>query len=167
MAPAGAKPKSKVPMIIGGCCLILVIISCIFGGYSIYAGKQAAEGAGGAFAAELNRVTLQMSLDTIVASCAGDPTGNAAAAQFHPAVGGTYAAVACQVSANTVAAFADGTRSDASVLAGTDDEFHAVAQSLDPSSCYLYTSGAAKVVACQTPEGSFQLLHLENPGSVQ
>ncbi len=158
-------------MIIGGCCLLIVIVGCLVGGYSVYSAKQAAEGfadsAGGAFAAELNRVTLGMNLDQIVQSCAGDPSGNAASAQFHPAVAVTYASVACQVTPNTIAAFADGTRSQASGLAGTADEFHAVAQSLDPGICYVYTSGTAKAIGCLMPEGQFQLLHLESPGQVQ
>jgi len=158
-------------MIVGGCCLLMVIFGCLIGGYSVYSAKQAAEGfadgAGGAFGAELNRITLQFTLDGIVSSCASDPSGSAASAQFHPAVGGTYASVACQVTPNTVAAFVDSSRSQASGLAGTADEFHAVAQSLDPSNCYVYTSGSAKIIGCQMPEGAFQLLHIESPASVQ
>ncbi len=153
-------------MIIGGCCLIIVLISCAVGGYLYYKGKQVASEAGSSFEAEMNRISLSVTLDGIISACGADPSGNAAAAYFNPAVAASYGPLACQANADTVAAFSDANRSTANALAGSPDEGLATAQGLDPNSCFVYTSGAAKVIGCSGADG-FKLLHVEALDQVQ
>jgi hypothetical protein len=108
----------------------------------------------------MNRISLSVTLDGIIASCGTDPSGASAAAYFNPNVAASYSGLACMANADTVAAFSDANRSTAGNLAGSADEALATAQGLDPSSCFVYTSGAAKVIGCSQADG-FKLLHVE------
>jgi len=166
MAPQPEKKKSKLPMILGGCCLLILIASCGVGIWMYFAAQNAAEELGGSFEAEMNRISLSVTLDGIMQTCAGDPTGAAASSFFNAGVAGTYSGLACTTNADTVAAFSDASRSTASNLAGSADEFHAIAQGIDANTCFVFTSGSAKVIGCSQVDG-FKLLHIESLNMVQ
>jgi hypothetical protein len=167
MAPQPTKKKSKLPLILGGCCLVLLLISCVIGIWMYMTAQEVADQIGGSsFEAEMNRISLSVSLDGIIQTCAGDPSGASTAAYFHPNVAATYTGLVCTATPDTIAAFSDANRSTAANLAGSPDEFHATAQGIDAGSCFLYTSGTAKIIGCTQVDG-FKLLHIENLNQVQ
>lgn len=162
----GGSSKKKIFIGIGVGCLLFSLIVCAVGTYMC--NKAAEEATSGLqnFAAEANRFLLSVNLGAIQASCAGDPSGASTATYFHPQTFPQLQPIACQVTANTQQAFGDGTRSTASMLAGTADESRAAAVGADVNQCFLFTSGAAKVVGC-TIAGEFKIVHMENPAGVQ
>lgn len=131
--------------------------------------KSKAEGAVG----ELSRVSLTFSLSAIQSRCTMDPSGAGAAGQFHPQAAAAYQGMACQVNQQVVTAYSTDCDSGGSpcstveALVGTPDEGRASALSLDPNTCYVYTSGASKIVGCISEGAGFQIIHMENVGAVQ
>ena len=127
---------------------------------------------GNQFAASMNRISVSMKLSAIKMGCSTDPSGAQSMQGFHPSVAGQYQAVACQVNDAFIEAVGRGCDegqhpcSSASVLAGTPDASRATNLGLDPSKCYAYTSGTAKVIGCNNEQTQqFQLIHLENPAA--
>jgi len=142
-------------------------------GGSSAAGDALGQQLGNSFAANMNRISVSMKLSAIRTSCSADPSGSGAMQHFHPSVAGQYQAVACQVDQPLVDAIgrgcSDGQRpcSEAAVLAGSADASRATNLGLDPSKCYSYVSGSAKVIGCRDEASNqFQLIHLENPTGV-
>jgi len=73
----------------------------------------------------------------------------------------------CQVTQNTIDAFADNSRSEAHTMVGQPEAATAASFGADVSQCYMYTSGSARIGACNFPDGSFKFITFENPGGVQ
>lgn len=182
-APPGAPPfkKSSAGMWIGigvGCLVLACVV--VFGG-CWYCTKKTGEafeeaGAGlGQLGAEMSRISLSLTLEGMRAGCSADPSGAGAANYFHAQAFPQYQNVACQItSPGVVDAFARSCASqpqqrpcsDAAVLANTADASYATNLGLNPQTCYSYTSGSAKIVACQTDLG-YKFVHMENLTSVQ
>lgn len=170
-APQAAPPKKSKKGLIFGLlgCLFLLLIGCIVGGYlACKAAEEGAQQMGSSVGAELNRIPLTFTLGGIQMSCTGDPSGASAVTYFHPSVASQYQSQACQITNTTVEAFNDANRSQAQMLNGTEDEGHATALGLDPTQCTRFTSGAAKIIACNISDAEgFKIIYMENPGSVQ
>tara|TARA_B100001750_G_scaffold187938_1_gene157452 strand:- start:2391 stop:2876 length:486 start_codon:yes stop_codon:yes gene_type:complete len=157
---------------VGVGCLVLALVGCLG---SWWWCKSKAEEVGGAVAGELSRFSLSLHLSSMKMSCASDPSGAGAANQFHPTVFPQYQAVACQVNDQTVAAFSNSCDTEprptpCSTVQRSDnagDGAYAQAAGLDPTSCFSYVSGSAKIVGCNTPEQQFKIVHMENPAAVQ
>lgn len=115
---------------------------------------------------EKARGDLSMELTGIEFGCATDPTGESALVSFHPKIADRYREVACEVTADTINAFGDEKRSTVASLDDSALSAKATELSLDPKSCFLFTSGRAKIVTCANGEVT-QIVHLENPRSVQ
>ncbi|MDH5492490.1 MAG: hypothetical protein OEY14_11120, partial [Myxococcales bacterium] len=141
-------------------CLVAVVLGCIVWGVAC---KMCASAVGDG----AQRIGLSMKLTGIQFSCAADPSGQTAANQnFHPQAAASYAPIVCQVTDQTQSAFSDINRSSAENLSDTPDAGRATALGLDPDSCTLYTSGAARIVVCNV-NNDLQFIHMENPGAVQ
>ena len=157
---------------IGGGCLLLAIVACLG---SWWWCKSKAEEVGNAFGGEMNRISLSFKLSSIKSSCMSDPSGAGAAGSIHPTVFPQLQGVACQVNDQTVSAFGSSCDtqprptpcSTVQPASAAGDEAYAEAAGLDASACYSYVSGSAKIVGCNTPEGQFMIVHMENPAAVQ
>ncbi|MFT5354212.1 MAG: hypothetical protein ACI9KE_001417 [Polyangiales bacterium] len=162
---------------IGVGCLLLSIITCVG---SWYWCKSKAEGfveGAGEMVGEFSRITLSMSLSTIKAGCASDPSGAGAVTHFHPAAFPAYQAVACQVTDQTLAAIRNSCTPGngvaqtpcSNVMSATaaGDAGRAAGVGVDANSCFSYTSGTMRIVACNIDGQGLKIIHLENPAGVQ
>ncbi len=147
-------------MIIGGCCLLILLISCSVGGFLWWKTSQAIDSVTGGegLMGAANRLALNTHFTSFTSVCAADPSGASAAGSFHPSVAPTYQALACQVPAGAAAAVQDATRCPGS----GSDEGRAAPLSIDPTTCSTITCGTGKAVVC----GGL-IVHLENPASFQ
>ncbi len=175
--PSNGNSKTKLWLGIGLGCLLTTILGCVGGWYYCKSkaeeiSEEFAEVGNGSLGAELNRISLGFTLGAMKASCSTDPSGAGTSNFFHPQVAAQYRAAACQTTDQTLEAFARSCTSgqhpcsEAAVAAGTADESRATALGLDAQQCYVYTSGGAKVVACQMSD-SLKLVHIESLGAVQ
>ncbi len=160
---------------IGGGCLLLVIVACV-GSWWWCKSKAEEVGQGlGNLGGEMNRISLSFALSTIKSSCMSDPSGAGAANSFHPTTFPQLQSVACQVNDQTVSAFGASCEtqprpspcSTVQPVSAAGDEQYAEAVGIAPASCWSYVSGSAKIVGCNTPEGQFKIVHMENPAAVQ
>jgi len=160
---------------IGGGCLLLAIVACLGSWWWCKSkAEEAAEGLGN-LGGEMNRISLSFSLSTIKASCMSDPSGAGAANSIHPAVFPQLQGVVCQVNDQTVSAFGSSCNSEpqpspcstVQPVAVAGDGQYADAVGIPQASCWTYTSGSAKIVGCNAPEGGFKIVHMENPAAVQ
>ncbi|MBX3248255.1 MAG: hypothetical protein KF901_13835 [Myxococcales bacterium] len=132
------------------------------------------QGAGTSFAGELSRISLSMNLATVQIQCATDPTGaRAAQSVLHPGVVDALQGQLCAIDDEIAEAYAQscehGERPCSSVAplgAGPDAE-RATALGLDPSQCFVYTSGQGRIIGCNTAGADFRLIHLENVTAVE
>ncbi len=136
-------------------------------------GQQLGQPNDNGFAANASRISVRMKLFAIQSSCAADPSGAGAMQQFHPSIANRYQDVACQVDQPLFDAVGRGCAegrhpcSAVTLLAGTSDASRATDLGLDPTHCYVHTSGTAKVISCRNETtNQFQLIHLENPAGV-
>jgi hypothetical protein len=161
------KKKSKALMWVGIGCLAIVICSGagLLGCW--YCTKSAVEGAGSAFQAEMQRVSLSLMLSGIQSSCAFDPSGSGTAPYFHPSVYPMYQAQACLVDANVIGAYGDATRAQATSVAGSAYEATATGLGYQAANCTLFTSGSSKIVGCADTTGQFVIVYWENINAVQ
>ncbi len=176
MATPPQKSKAGMWIGIGVGCLVL-LFAVVFGtcwwckSKAEQFGEELGEGMGG-LGGELTRISLGFQLSGIKMSCAGDPSGAAAANYFHPQVFAQNQAAACQVTDATLQAMGRSCNtgqvpcSAVTNITTTPDASRATSLGLDGNQCWVYTSGSAKIIGCQTPTG-FKLIHLENPGAVQ
>lgn len=163
---------------IGAGCLLLCVIACVG---SWYWCKSKAEGfveGAGEMVGELNRISLSMSLSAVKLSCTGDPSGAGAAAHFHQSAFAAYQGVACQVTDQTLAAIRNSCTpgngatpqtpcSNVTSATAAGDAGRAAGVGVDASSCFSYTSGTMRIVACNIEGQGLKIIHLENPGGVQ
>ncbi|MCB9611835.1 MAG: hypothetical protein H6722_05195 [Sandaracinus sp.] len=123
-------------------------------------------------AAEMSRLSLTMSLASAQLGCASDPTGaQAAQAVLHPSVATQYQGMLCNIPQNTLDAFGRGCDEGApcstvTVLASTPDAAKATALGLDANQCFLYQSGQARIIGCNTPS-DYRVILMENLAAVQ
>ncbi|MEM6961860.1 MAG: hypothetical protein AAF550_08980, partial [Myxococcota bacterium] len=114
-----------------------------------------------------SRLALTSSLSRILTACTTDPSGAGAENLFHPSVAQRYQPIICTVTAETLEAFGDHQRSQ--IVPG--DDGRAVELGISSDSCFLATSGAAKIIGCQIDDSteavSLQLIHLESPTEVR
>jgi hypothetical protein len=159
-APEGEKPKSKLPLILGGCCLLILLISCGTGGYLWWKANQMVDEAtgGDGLMGGMNRLAISGHLSSITSTCAYDPSGAAAAGSFHPNVFATYQSIVCQVPATAATVAQDGARSTITA----SDEGRAAPLGLDPATCSTLTCGTGKIIMCNGV-----IVHMENPAQFQ
>ncbi len=163
-APAGAaadgESKSKLPYILGGCCLLIVLLTCAFGGYAYWKASQAIDEVtgGDGLMGSVGRMAISAHLASVYSTCQSDPSGASASGSFNPAVFANYQSIACQVPATGAQIAQDGNRSQIAV----SDDGRAAALGLDPSSCSTLTAGQSKFVLCNG-----LLVHIENPGQME
>lgn len=136
-------------------------------------GQGAGQGAGATLAGELSRLSLSMSLASVQIQCATDPTGaRAAQSILHPGVTDALQGQLCAIDDRVAEAFAQSCDleerpcSNISALAAPDTE-RATALGIDPSQCFVYTSGQARIIGCNTPSADFRIIHLENVTAVE
>jgi hypothetical protein len=160
VAAESDKPKSKMPLILGGCCLLILLGSCAAGGFVWWKTNQAIDEVtgGDGVMGSMNRLAISTHFQSISATCAADPSGASASGSFNPGVFANYQGIVCQLPAGAAAAAGDGARSQITA----SDEGRAAALGLDAATCSTLTQGAGKAVLC----GGL-LVHLENPAAFQ
>lgn len=127
---------------------------------------------GGEIGAEMSRLSLALTLGGLDLSCAGDPSGASASTYFHPQAFPALQAQACSLTESAIEAYTQACSpgvtpcSTVAPLTGTPDASRATALGLQPSDCYVYTSGQGKLVACESAQ-SFAIIHWENVNAVQ
>ncbi|MCB9628338.1 MAG: zinc ribbon domain-containing protein [Sandaracinaceae bacterium] len=159
-APAEEKPKSKMPLILGGCCLLILLGSCGVGGFLWWKANQALDEVtgGDGVIGSMNRLAISAHFQSITSTCGFDPSGAGASGSFHPNVFANYQSIACQLPATAATVAGDGARSQIT----QSDDGRAAALGLDPNTCSTLTAGAGKAVLCNGV-----LVHLENPAAFQ
>lgn len=123
-------------------------------------------------AGEMSRLSLTMTLASAQLGCAGDPTGaQSAATTLHPSVATQYQGVLCTISESAHEAFSRGCDegtpcSTVTALSSTPDANKATALGLDATQCFLYQSGQARIIGCNTGQ-DYRIIALENVNAVQ
>lgn len=165
---AAPPKKSKKPLIFAGIgCLFLLLVTCIGGSIWVCsAAEDASQEFGNSFQAEAARIPLTFALGGIKMSCTTDASGAGTASYFHPSAAAQLQSQACQVTDATIDAFGDANRSQAQMLANTDQASRAEALGLDPAQCTRFTSGSAAIIGCSAAD-DWQIIHLENLAAVQ
>jgi hypothetical protein len=163
---------------IGVGCLVLALVVVVGGCW--YCTKKTGEafeeaaGGMGQIGAEMSRISLSLNLEGVKMSCSMDPSGAGAANYFHATIFPTYQSQACQVNTpGVVEAFSRSCQSqpqqrpcsDVAIVTGTDADL-ATGLGLNAQTCYAYTSGSAKIIACNTDLG-YKFIHFENVTAVQ
>lgn len=163
---------------IGVGCLVVALLVVVGGCWycTKKAGEAVEEAAGGMgqIGAEMSRISLSLNLEGVKMSCSMDPSGAGAANYFHQPVFAQYQGQVCQVTQpGVVDAFARSCQSqpqqrpcsDVAIVTGADQE-RVTGLGLNAQTCYAYTSGSAKILACNTDVG-YKFVHFENVTAVQ
>lgn len=169
--PSGAPPKKSgaLKWVLIGCGVLLLLTLCTVGGcYACaqYGAQQAQQGLGDTFGGEMRRVSLTLNLSSMKMTCSMDPTGAANQQMFHPNVWASMQAQSCTVTDRAIQVFGDPNLVPVAPLAGSADEARATSLGIDANQCTLFVYQAAKIVGCSMPDGNFQIVHMENVGSV-
>lgn len=147
-------------MILGGCCLFILLATCGVGGFLWWKTNQVIDEAtgGDGVLGSMNRLAISAHFQAITNSCGFDASGAGASGSFNPGVWANYQGIVCQLPAGAAAVAGDGARSQ--IAAG--DEGRAAPLGLDPNTCSTLTAGAGKAILCNG-----LLVHLENPTAFQ
>lgn len=123
-------------------------------------------------AGEMSRLSLTMTLASAQLGCAGDPSGaQSAQTALHPSVAPQYQGVLCTISETSHEAFSRGCDegspcSTVMTLSSTPEAAKATALGLDATQCFLYQSGQARMIGCNTGQ-DYRIILIENVNAVQ
>jgi hypothetical protein len=160
-APSSDKNRIWLWVAIG--CLGILALICVGTGITVYFAKEKVGDTLGGFA--VGTMVIGSLAEIQTACSAGDC--KQAAGLFHPEVRKKLLKKADKLTPTALAALVDVEKTSFESLEDSDYEKHATSLGLEPDSCVLLSRGGAKVIGCGAPDGTAQIIHMENLESLK